>query len=76
MWPAFWLLPSEGSDMKSGDGMYGHWPMSGEIDIMEAVNNMQATHCAVHFGGPGAEHRQISASLPEHLQLHEVCLLG
>jgi beta-glucanase (GH16 family) len=30
IWPAIWLL--------SSDGAYGTWPLSGEIDIMEAVN--------------------------------------
>jgi beta-glucanase (GH16 family) len=29
-WPAIWMLPS--------DQVYGAWPLSGEIDIMEAVN--------------------------------------
>lgn len=29
-WPAFWMLPSE--------QVYGTWPKSGEIDIMESVN--------------------------------------
>ena len=29
-WPAFWMMPA-------GDA-YGPWPLSGEIDIMEAVN--------------------------------------
>jgi len=29
-WPAFWMLPEDNS--------YGEWPLSGEIDIMEAVN--------------------------------------
>lgn len=29
-WPAFWMLPS--------DDVYGGWPNSGEIDILEAVN--------------------------------------
>jgi len=29
-WPAFWMLPS--------DEVYGGWPLSGEIDIMETVN--------------------------------------
>ena len=29
-WPAFWMMPQE--------DVYGGWPLSGEIDIMEAVN--------------------------------------
>ncbi|MCL2913507.1 family 16 glycosylhydrolase [Shewanella corallii] len=29
-WPAFWLLPT--------DNVYGIWPRSGEIDIIESVN--------------------------------------
>ncbi|GAB2916304.1 glycoside hydrolase family 16 protein [Rheinheimera gaetbuli] len=29
-WPAIWMLPT--------DQVYGAWPLSGEIDIMEAVN--------------------------------------
>jgi len=29
-WPAFWMMPA--------DDTYGGWPLSGEIDIMEAVN--------------------------------------
>ena len=30
VWPAIWMLPT--------DWVYGSWPVSGEIDIMEAVN--------------------------------------
>ena len=30
MWPAIWMLPT--------DWVYGGWPSSGEIDIVEAVN--------------------------------------
>lgn len=74
IWPALWLLPSEGSDTKSGEGVYGHWPMSGEIDIMEAVNDMQVTNSAIHFGGPGEAHCQITGSLPDHLRLAKVGL--
>lgn len=55
-WPAFWMMPT--------DSVYGGWPKSGEIDIMEAVNlgalredgtaetNIYGT---LHYGaGPGS----------------------
>lgn len=72
IWPAFWLLPSEGSDSKSGEGAYGYWPMSGEIDIMEAINDMSISHSAVHFGGPSNQHQQVSASTAAVCKLDEV----
>jgi beta-glucanase (GH16 family) len=55
-WPAFWMMPSEDH--------YGTWPLSGEIDIMEAVNlRVGCDECgsegvenriqgALHFGFP------------------------
>ncbi len=56
-WPAFWMMPT--------DSVYGGWPKSGEIDIMEAVNlgamredgtpetNVYGT---LHYGaGPGSD---------------------
>lgn len=54
-WPAFWMMPSE--------DYYGSWPLSGEIDIMEAVNlgavcgdcgdggREIRTQGALHYGG-------------------------
>lgn len=33
-WPALWLLPSS----SKGDGEYGTWPCSGEIDVLETVH--------------------------------------
>ena len=46
-WPAFWMLPTE--------GVYGGWPLSGEIDILEAVNlkvgGEDRIHGTLHFGG-------------------------
>ena len=42
MWPAFWLLPE--------NNVYGGWPYSGEIDVMEArgrVSNQSSS--ALHF---------------------------
>lgn len=53
VWPAFWMMPEQDA--------YGPWPLSGEIDIMEAVNlgtpceacidgTEQRTSGALHFG--------------------------
>lgn len=50
-WPAFWMLPT--------DEVYGSWPKSGEIDILETVNlkttdadgNVESTvHGTLHYG--------------------------
>lgn len=45
-WPAFWMLPSDWS--------YGGWPLSGEIDILEAINlkvdGENRIHGTLHFG--------------------------
>ena len=43
-WPAVWMLPT--------DSVYGTWPLSGEIDIMEAIN----------LGAPGFEDRVFSTT--------------
>ncbi|KAF8132286.1 glycoside hydrolase family 16 protein [Boletus edulis] len=41
LWPAIWMLP-EGNDTSTpqGTGVYGGWPVSGEMDIMEARGNL------------------------------------
>ncbi|KAH0828623.1 glucan 1,3-beta-glucosidase [Lanmaoa asiatica] len=41
LWPAIWMLP-EGNDTSTaqGTGVYGGWPVSGEIDIIEARGNL------------------------------------
>lgn len=48
-WPAIWLLHSD-------PDVYGPWPLSGEIDIMEAFNlgvdGNTATRSAMHYGLP------------------------
>jgi beta-glucanase (GH16 family) len=49
-WPAVWMMPAE--------DLYGPWPRSGEIDILEAVNI--GAKCKVCEGGKG-ENRTISA---------------
>ena len=51
-WPAFWMMPT--------DSVYGWWPNSGEIDIMEMVGRqptriMGTVHTqAVHGSGTGS----------------------
>lgn len=45
MWPAFWLLSTEGK--------YGEWPRSGEIDIMELLGHEpNKVHGTLHTGLP------------------------
>ena len=49
MWPAFWMMPN--------DSIYGGWPHSGEIDIMEANGGYEyGTSCAIHYSMPGGGH--------------------
>lgn len=42
IWPAFWMLPSEWK--------YGGWPLSGEIDILEAINTNTPTQANKVYG--------------------------
>jgi len=43
IWPAFWMLPSE--------WIFGGWPASGEIDIMENIGREPYTiHGTIHYG--------------------------
>lgn len=43
LWPAFWLLPA--------NSPYGGWPVSGEIDIMEARGRQgDRTDSTLHYG--------------------------
>lgn len=44
--PAFWLFPTE---LK-----YGKWAASGEIDVMESVNDLNRITQGLHYGGAGA----------------------
>jgi beta-glucanase (GH16 family) len=49
LWPAIWMLPT--------DEVYGGWPASGEIDIMECLGqNPRKIYGTIHFGGPGNQH--------------------
>ncbi|KAG0698422.1 glycoside hydrolase family 16 protein [Suillus ampliporus] len=40
LWPAIWMLPQGNSTSGNSSGVYGPWPVSGEIDIMEARGNL------------------------------------
>jgi beta-glucanase (GH16 family) len=58
-WPAIWLLHSAAGALNPDYpevGVYGPWPMSGEIDIMEAFNygvdGNQTTSSTAHYGLP------------------------
>lgn len=42
-WPAIWMMPES-------PVAYGGWPNSGEIDIMEHVNNESVIHQTIHNG--------------------------
>jgi beta-glucanase (GH16 family) len=45
IWPAIWLLPT--------DNLYGNWPASGEIDIMELLGSDPWTiYGTLHWGEP------------------------
>ena len=48
IWPAFWMLPQQ--------SVFGTWPKSGEIDIMEMIGKDNAkNYGTLHFGpGPGS----------------------
>ena len=62
-WPAFWMMPQY--------SVHGGWPLSGEIDIMEAVNlGAPCNECeggtienrssgAIHFGKRSPDNRHV-----------------
>ena len=69
-WPAFWMLPT--------DEVYGEWPKSGEIDILEAVNLKTVNadgvaeanvHGTLHYGRswPNNESSGKAYLLPDNL---------
>lgn len=46
IWPAIWMMPSDYQ-------LYGQWPSSGEIDIVELVGHEPETvHGTLHYGLP------------------------
>ncbi len=55
IWPAFWMMPT--------DEVYGGWPQSGEIDIMENIGSEPSTvHGTIHFGDPWPDNSSTGAS--------------
>ncbi|WGH74502.1 family 16 glycosylhydrolase [Tenacibaculum tangerinum] len=43
LWPAFWMLPT--------DEVYGSWPQSGEVDIMEfTASRQKEVYGYIHYG--------------------------
>ena len=55
IWPAFWMLPT--------DEVYGGWPQSGEIDIMENIGSEPSTvHGTIHYGDPYPDNQSTGAS--------------
>ncbi len=58
IWPAFWLMPEK--------SVFGGWPKSGEIDLMEVVGHEpNKTHGTLHFGpGPGSTQINRNTTLP------------
>ena len=68
MWPAIWMMPA--------DNVYGGWPLSGEIDILETVNigatcdecqgnvGENRTVSALHFGNSPPDNRHVDQKTP------------
>ncbi len=52
IWPAFWLLPQ--------DNVYGNWPKSGEIDMMENMGSDPSRVLGTLHFGPGPNSTYIS----------------
>jgi beta-glucanase (GH16 family) len=59
-WPAFWMLPT--------DNVYGTWPKSGEIDVMEHVGkDPQNVHISAHmelYNGANGKTKTSTKNLP------------
>ena len=51
--PAFWLIPMRGYG--SGTGTHGQWCLSGEIDVMEHVNEEKKVQSTLIYGYPNQD---------------------
>jgi beta-glucanase (GH16 family) len=58
IWPAFWLMPQ--------NNVFGGWPRSGEIDLMEMIGHeANRSYGTLHFGpGPGSTQLGGNYTLP------------
>lgn len=58
IWPAFWMLPQ--------NNVYGVWPKSGELDLMEMVGHQpNKVYGTIHYGpGPGSIQQSNGYTLP------------
>jgi beta-glucanase (GH16 family) len=52
LWPGLWLMPQ--------DNVYGNWPTSGEIDMMESIGSEPAKVLGTAHFGPGPNSTFIS----------------
>lgn len=61
-WPAIWLMPATAT--------YGDWPQSGEIDVMEHINQEPVIHQTIHnaavTGGGGGSKATHSSPFNEN----------
>lgn len=58
LWPAIWLVPT--------DGVYGPWPQSGEIDMIEnRGQNECELESTIHFGSSRSNRKKIGTSMIE-----------
>lgn len=61
MWPAFWMSPQ--------DAVYGSWPRSGEIDIMEAKgHSLCAASSDAHWGESGT----VKSHVPKRSSINDI----
>lgn len=68
-WPAFWMMPT--------DSVYGTWPKSGEIDIMEHVGYdqdviVETVHTSEYHGGQGKGKSFPTAGVSEEFHTYGV----
>ncbi|MBY0426345.1 MAG: glycoside hydrolase family 16 protein, partial [Cytophagales bacterium] len=64
LWPAFWMMPQ--------NSVYGGWPTSGEIDIMEEMgSNPYKTFGTIHYGDSPAAHTSSGTTFTSFSNLSE-----